>query len=123
MKECFNCKAEIKAGVVCGSCDAVLTIRTHFETFAGSPASLKALFDAMEFHGVDSPRRLEEMALASVAPQMAALARRCIEVEARHEGSFKRSIALMKKPFKPVDPRTIAEAIAQAVASSMEQQQ
>lgn len=117
-KSCCNCGHETKLGVLCQSCDAVVIIRIHFESFVTGPLELGRLLDDLEKSGVETAKRMLELAEDRQAPMLAALARKCLEAAKSHPDAFPRALRMMRRPAKPVEYRSVAEAIAATVESA-----
>lgn len=121
-KTCCNCGHETKVGVLCPPCDAVVTIRIHFESFVTGPLELGRLLEDLEKSGVETAKRMLEMAEDRQAPILAGLARKCKVVESRFPDAFSRALRMMRRPAKPVEYKSIAAALAAAVEASKEPQ-
>jgi hypothetical protein len=117
-KTCCNCGRETKRGVLCPSCDAVIAIRIHFESFVTGPLELGRLLEDLEKHGVETSERLLELAKDREAPMLSALARKCMEADRGFPEAFPRALRMMRRPAKPVEYKSIAEALAATVAAA-----
>jgi hypothetical protein len=114
-KTCCNCGHETKRGVLCPSCDAVIAIRIHFESFVTGPLELGRLLEDLERANVETAKRLLELAEDRQAMMLAGLAKKCLLYEWSFPEAFARSLRMMRRPAKPVEYKSVAEAVASAV--------